>query len=89
MNISIYHATNQLPYILVFGTKPKGNCSLISKLWAQGICDIEDILKEIIEEAENNPITEVETENSEKTELLNINPVLYLDFQPELNKVKN
>jgi len=62
---------------------------LISELWAQGIHDIEDIPKEIIKEAENNSITEVETENSKKTKLLNIDPVLYLDFQPELNKVKN
>jgi hypothetical protein len=92
MNISICRATNQLPYILVFGTKPRGNCSLISELWAQGIRNEEDIPKEIgIEEVENNSfahITEVETENGKKTKLLNIDPVLYLDFQPELEKVK-
>jgi len=32
MNISIYYATNQLFYILIFETKLKGNYSLISEL---------------------------------------------------------
>ena len=59
MNISICHATNQLPYVLVFEIKPRGNYSLISEFWVQGIRDIKDIPKEIIEEAKNNPIIEV------------------------------
>lgn len=89
MNISLCRATNQLPYILVFGTKPRGNCSLVSELWTQGVRDEEDIPKEIgVEEVENNYITEIETGNGEKTELFNIDPVLYLDYQPESEKVK-
>ena len=75
MNISICCATNQLLYVLVFGTKPRGNCSLISELWTQGIRDKEDIPKEIgiEEEVENNSfthITEINIENGEKMNYL-------------------
>jgi len=64
MNISICHATNQLPYVLVFETKLRENCSLISELWIQEIHDEENIPKEIgiEEEIENNSfihITEI------------------------------
>src|SRR6266498_4797518 len=84
MNISICYATNQLPYVLIFEIKPRGNCSLISELWTQGIRDKENISKEIgiEEEVENNSfthITEIDIENGEKTELLNIDLILYLD----------
>ena len=43
MNNSICRSHKKTPYELVYGDKPRGNCSLIDELFDKGIYDEEDI----------------------------------------------
>ena len=43
MNNSICRSHKKTPYELVYGDKPRGNCSLVNELFIRGICDEENI----------------------------------------------